>query len=63
MTYDELLESLDWAQRQWSDLRGDQENYEEGSEEWQTFIEEINEAESDVDYFQEQLDLGNFSDD
>lgn len=63
MTYEELLEALDFAERAVSDLRNDfleicpEDLWEEG------MIQEMNDAENEVYFFQQMLDSGDFDED
>lgn len=62
MTYDELIEARDWAERKAHELNEEQRLYDEDSQEWLSFLEEINDAENEVDYLQSRLDTGDYDD-
>ena len=60
MTYDDLLEARDWAERAVTELRDQfleicpEEYWDEG------MTQEMNDAENEVTYLQERLDTGDY---
>ena len=62
MTYDELLEARDWAERAVRELR-DELLEQMPEEDWnEHMIQEMNDAENEVDFIQQQLDTGDYTD-
>jgi len=62
MTYDDLLDAREWAERAVRDLR-DEFLELMPEDQWDDrMIQEINDAESEVDYLQERVDTGDYED-
>jgi hypothetical protein len=62
MTYDDLQEARDYAEREVHDLRN---QFLEicPEDEWdESMIQEMNDAENDAEFLQMQLDTGDFTD-
>lgn len=62
MTYDDLLDARDWAERAVHDLRNEllehapEDQWDDG------MVQEMNDAENEVDYLQQRLDTGDYED-
>jgi uncharacterized protein Yka (UPF0111/DUF47 family) len=60
MTYDDLLDAREWAERAVRELR-DELLEHTPEEDWDdSMIQEINDAENEVDYLQNRLDTGDY---